>query len=597
MVERPSIQRINSLEDLWQSDLKFFVNLETKPHYAQHPIVGKLAVHGKYPSYADKIPDACLLWEDHIAEVLQDVTYDYEQRQPFYVALDYNFYDRPELFATSQRDPFLKVFRYVHRILVEAGLISLWKQQWREQLRYDIMGQRSKVDMPDRVNLDFNDMKSAWLVVETIRLYSQYAASSGTTCIERARWRKSYFLSLIVLMFFMSNAFETKIVSLMVRKPSIQRINTLEDLSKSDLKFHFDLDNNPHFANHSVIGTMVAHGSNPLVYDTMPGVAMIWYSDFVELRKELAYDYERMQPFYVLLGYSYLQSIELYWTTFRFIFLKPLQFVHMRLVESGLIDRWKRAWRFRLRTEYIGRRRPRLGIETKMDLTFEDMQLAWISLAAGLAASGVVFVVELLNLHQAERLEKLTLLSLIILMFVMSNAFETKCVFLLIDRPPIQRIKTVEDLASSDLKFHFDLEGSPQFANHAVIGHMVVHGSDSYVYETIPGVAMLWYSFMAKLRMDLAYDYERMQPFYVMLDYSYFHGFELYWKDYRFLFRDTFRYIHSILCEAGLMDLWKQRWSDNMRWHFIGARPRADFNEREDLRFEDMKPAWMCLAI
>lgn len=165
MVERPSIQRINTLEDLWQSDLKFFVNLETKPHYAQHPIVGKLAVHGKYPSYADKIPDACLLWEDHIAEVLQDVTYDYEQRQPFYVALDYNFYDRPELFATSQRDPFLKVFRYVHRILVEAGLISLWKQQWREQLRYDIMGQRSKVDMPDKVNLDFNDMKSAWMVV------------------------------------------------------------------------------------------------------------------------------------------------------------------------------------------------------------------------------------------------------------------------------------------------------------------------------------------------------------------------------------------------------------------------------------------------
>ncbi|KAL1399011.1 hypothetical protein pipiens_008527 [Culex pipiens pipiens] len=204
---------------------------------------------------------------------------------------------------------------------------------------------------------------------------------------------------------------------------------------------------------------------------------------------------------------------------------------------------------------------------------------------------------QLLNLHQAERLEKLTLLSLIILMFVMSNAFETKCVFLLIDRPPIQRIKTVEDLASSDLKFHFDLEGSPQFANHAVIGHMVVHGSDSYMYETIPGVAMLWYSFMAELRMDLAYDYERMQPFYVMLDYSYFHGFELYWKDYRFLFRDTFRYIHSILCEAGLMDQWKQRWSDNMRWHFIGARPRADFNEREDLRFEDMKPAWMCLAI
>ncbi|EDS32078.1 conserved hypothetical protein [Culex quinquefasciatus] len=204
---------------------------------------------------------------------------------------------------------------------------------------------------------------------------------------------------------------------------------------------------------------------------------------------------------------------------------------------------------------------------------------------------------ERLNLHQAGRLEKLTFLSLIILMFFMSNAFETKFVSLMIDRPSIQRIKTVEDLAKSDLKFYFDLEGSPQFVNHALIGHMVVHGSDSYVYETIPGAAMLWYSFMAELRMDLAYDYERMQPFYVMLDYSYFHGFELYWTEYRCLFLDTLRYVHSILCEAGLMDLWKQQWTHNIRSHFIGARPRADFNERDDLEFEDMKPAWMCLAI
>ncbi|EDS32063.1 conserved hypothetical protein [Culex quinquefasciatus] len=139
---------------------------------------------------------------------------------------------------------------------------------------------------------------------------------------------------------------------------------------------------------------MVAHGSDPWIYDTMPGIAMIWYSDFVEIRKELAYDYERMQPFYVLLGYRYFHSMEVYWTTYRFIYLKPLQLIHIRLVEAGLIDLWKRMWRSRLRSEYIGGRRPRMGIDTKMDLTFEDMQLAWISLVAGLAASGIVFAVE-----------------------------------------------------------------------------------------------------------------------------------------------------------------------------------------------------------
>lgn len=165
MVERPSIQRIKTLEDLQRSHLKFYVNLNSDPFYARHSIVGKLAVHSDKGLFAEKVADACMLWPSHIAEVMHDVSFDYEQRQPFYVLLGYEFYEGPELYQTHKRDPFLKTFQFIHRILVDAGLFNLWKQQWKDQIRFEFLGRSAKVDFPCKVNLDFDDMRSAWIIL------------------------------------------------------------------------------------------------------------------------------------------------------------------------------------------------------------------------------------------------------------------------------------------------------------------------------------------------------------------------------------------------------------------------------------------------
>ncbi|EDS33261.1 conserved hypothetical protein [Culex quinquefasciatus] len=200
------------------------------------------------------------------------------------------------------------------------------------------------------------------------------------------RWEKIILHSLIVLMFFMSNAFETKIVSMMVSKPAVHKIKTLDDLARSGLKFYEDLENNPHFVNHSVVGNMVVPGRRSEIFEPVPGVAKLWYSEWNGMVEDLAFDYERMQPFYVLIDYEHFSGPEVYIAYFRCKFMEAFRYTHITLVEAGLMNLWKQQWKREMRSMYIGRRM-RKSIESKVDLNFDDLQPAWMALMVGLSAS------------------------------------------------------------------------------------------------------------------------------------------------------------------------------------------------------------------
>lgn len=201
------------------------------------------------------------------------------------------------------------------------------------------------------------------------------------------------------------------------------------------------------------------------------------------------------------------------------------------------------------------------------------------------------------NLHRAGRWEKAVLLSLIILMFFMTNAFETRIVSLMVNKPSIQRIKTLADLTQSGLKFYADLENTPFNINHSVVGKMIVQGKAMELYEAAAGVARFEAHEKVQLLIDSTFDYDRMQSFYVALDYERYEAPETYLTSWRSLFLEPFRYIHLILTEAGLMDFWKRQWRDDLRSQYIGRRPRVDSESEVELNFEDMEPAWMALLI
>lgn len=212
---------------------------------------------------------------------------------------------------------------------------------------------------------------------------------------QAGRWEKVIFLPLIILMFFLSNAFETKIISMMVSKPSIQRIKTMDDLHESGLKFYADLDNFPEHVNHSLLGKIAVQGNTTHIFERNPDAAMIWPSHLISLFHDMSFDYERMQPFYVVLEGDHYDGIEMYGTSLRCPLLEVFRYIHSTLVEAGLMDLWTRQYICVFRLVMIGQRL-RVDIADKDDLNFHDMQIAWLIIGIGLGISVVGFVGELL---------------------------------------------------------------------------------------------------------------------------------------------------------------------------------------------------------
>lgn len=200
------------------------------------------------------------------------------------------------------------------------------------------------------------------------------------------------------------------------------------------------------------------------------------------------------------------------------------------------------------------------------------------------------------NLHQAGQVEKISYLSMIILIFFASNAFETKMLSMMVSKPAIQRIKTLADLLQSDLKFYEDLEGKPHLVNQSLFGKMMIQGVPD-PFDTDPGIGMIIEQDAAGILELTAFDYERMQPWYVLLDLEYHIGYEMYDVSERNPNAEFFRYVHTILFEAGLMDHQKRRAMDTWRCMLSGRRVRVHIDSKVDLNFGDMKPAWVVLGI
>uniref|UniRef100_A0A8D8BZQ6 (northern house mosquito) hypothetical protein n=1 Tax=Culex pipiens TaxID=7175 RepID=A0A8D8BZQ6_CULPI len=95
---------------------------------------------------------------------------------------------------------------------------------------------------------------------------------------------------------------------------------------------------------------------------------------------------------YSMLNITILRP-ECYETTPRFILQKTFRTIHGWLVEAGLIKQWKQQWMRKVRSEHIGRRY-REDTRYKADLSFDDIEPAWMALVAGLAIGLITFLVE-----------------------------------------------------------------------------------------------------------------------------------------------------------------------------------------------------------
>lgn len=211
----------------------------------------------------------------------------------------------------------------------------------------------------------------------------------------------------------------------------------------------------------------------------------------------------------------------------------------------------------------------------------------------------VVCGFERYNLHQAKRWERIILHSMIILMFFITSAFETKIISLMVDNPSAPSAKKLSDFDEFGLKFHFNLEENPAPANHPVIGKYVVH--DPFVYSmwsNEPGEAKYINQELAALVQRLSYDFRRGKSWYVELDEKFLvHPVQIYYTAYRSPFLETFKFTYGVLGEAGIMGLWRRQYGQLLLSMIWGLRPRIGIAGSIYLKFDDMLLAWIVLSI
>ncbi|KAL1381051.1 hypothetical protein pipiens_013745 [Culex pipiens pipiens] len=188
---------------------------------------------------------------------------------------------------------------------------------------------------------------------------------------------KTILFSTIVLMFFMTSAYESKLMSLIASRPSSRRIRTLQDLAESKMKIK----------DHSVFALDIPLLANSLVnatesVDEWDKVhAYMTTKSIADFNLQLFYDPSQKINHYSILEEMLLMFVPGYVLAYRSPLVEVLEHTQAVFVETGFWQYWHNCDLRFLRSHYNVS-----FTESNEILHFQDLLLAWIIVALGLTA-------------------------------------------------------------------------------------------------------------------------------------------------------------------------------------------------------------------
>ncbi|KAL1378504.1 hypothetical protein pipiens_015550 [Culex pipiens pipiens] len=193
------------------------------------------------------------------------------------------------------------------------------------------------------------------------------------------------------------------------------------------------------------------------------------------------------------------------------------------------------------------------------------------------------------DLHKTSRREKLILLSMVVLMFFITNAYSTKLIAMLINRPPSHPIRTLQDLVESGIKIKSNAQVHSYLSKHHILGNLTVLSNETVinmdmvhahvvVRETAVGVLPMYYDHEHRL-----FRYHILDQTLNMVIYKFRLG-----RRSRLL--EAFQFVCTALIEAGIEDYWRSTKFGNF------VQLEATHNEIDEmLHFADLRLAWIAL--
>ncbi|KXJ79065.1 hypothetical protein RP20_CCG002594 [Aedes albopictus] len=212
---------------------------------------------------------------------------------------------------------------------------------------------------------------------------------------------KLIFLSLIIFFFVMINAYETRIISFMIEKPSIRMIKTVQELIDSDLQISADKIRSLDLFNDEKFNGKLLDTSNHSVDDLDGKNAYFSSANYMEhrIRMPVNFDYKKHRPNYYILDETDRMHVCLYWLPWYDSLMELLGMTERAFFETGLLVKWRED-----DNNDINSRQKQWLRSTGLDLleeedrlAFGDMLPAWMAIGVGLVVSLVVFIGELIN--------------------------------------------------------------------------------------------------------------------------------------------------------------------------------------------------------
>lgn len=204
------------------------------------------------------------------------------------------------------------------------------------------------------------------------------------------QWEKILLLSLIVMMFFITQAYEIKLLSMMISRPATKELKTLAELRSSGVKIKADFLRHPGTKNNPQLENLVVNGSEEIFNMDMVH-AYVLDREWAKVVLPMYYD-----PVQRLQRYSIMeQSLGVYPVMImlqkRGPFMEHFRVTLSGFVESGIYDFMSKLDKKKVVNISVANQSP----NARVSLNFVDLLPAWLAWLFGFAASFLVFCLEI----------------------------------------------------------------------------------------------------------------------------------------------------------------------------------------------------------
>lgn len=198
------------------------------------------------------------------------------------------------------------------------------------------------------------------------------------------------------------------------------------------------------------------------------------------------------------------------------------------------------------------------------------------------------------DLHRARQLEKLLLMPLIVLMFFMASAYETKLLSMMTSKPAAQNIRTVQDLIDAGIKIKIDLRNNFFPMNHSVIQGALVNSTVDVFNMDMVHAYFLQRS-TAETLAGLYYDPNQRIHRYAILNEPFIVQPVCFMLGRRNPLKEVFRHTLDILIESGLY-AYIEKCSINLEKSLLAPKYNHSLEYEAMLYFADFQPVWILFA-